>query len=385
MLLLRLIIKNAFRHRLRSLLTIIGVAVALLAFGLMRTVLDAWNAGVSASSANRLVTRNAISITQPLPYAYKGRIRQVTGVDIVAAGNWFGGVYQDEKNFFANFAMEAEEFFKLYPELVVAPKERRAFLADRKAAIIGRKLATRFNWHIDDTITLRGTIFPGEWPMTIRAIYKGARPDTDETALYFHWSYLDETMKKRAPSRAGQISFFMIGIDDASRAAEISKNIDALFVNSQAETLTETEKAFQMGFVSMSAAILMAITVVSYVVICIILAVAANTMAMSARERLGEFAVMKTLGFGAAALGGMLLAESLILSLSGTLLAVALMPPIAKGFSTYLSQFFPIFFVSRQTILLAFGFGVLVGVCAAIVPAVRVGTVRIAAAFRRIG
>jgi len=384
-LLLRLIIKNAFRHRLRSLLTIIGVAVALLAFGLMRTVLDAWNAGVSASSANRLVSRNAISITQPLPYAYKSRIRQVTGVDIVAAGNWFGGVYQDEKNFFANFAMEAEEFFKLYPELVVAPKERRAFLADRKAAIIGRKLATRFNWHIGDTITLRGTIFPGEWPMTIRAIYKGARPDTDETALYFHWSYLDETMKKRAPSRAGQISFFMIGIDDASRAAEISKNIDALFVNSQAETLTETEKAFQMGFVSMSAAILMAITVVSYVVICIILAVAANTMAMSARERLGEFAVMKTLGFGAAALGGMLLAESLILSLSGTLLAVALMPPIAKGFSTYLSQFFPIFFVSRQTILLAFGFGVLVGVCAAIVPAVRVGTVRIAAAFRRIG
>jgi len=384
-LLLRLIIKNAFRHRLRSLLTIIGVAVALLAFGLMRTVLDAWNAGVSASSANRLVTRNAISITQPLPYAYKSRIRQVTGVDIVAAGNWFGGIYQDEKNFFANFAMEAEEFFQLYPELVVAPKERRAFLADRKAAIIGRKLAKRFNWHIGDTITLRGTIFPGEWPLTIRAIYKGARPDTDETVLYFHWSYLDETMKKRAPSRAGQIAFFMIGIDDATRAAEISKNIDALFVNSQAETLTETEKAFQMGFVSMSEAILMAITVVSYVVIGIILAVAANTMAMSARERLGEFAVMKTLGFGATALGGMLLAESLILSLSGTLLAVALMPPIAKGFSTYLSQFFPIFFVSRQTILLAFGFGLLVGVCAAIVPAVRVGTVRIAAAFRRIG
>ncbi|MGE4539148.1 MAG: ABC transporter permease [Desulfovibrio sp.] len=385
MLLLRLILKNAFRHRLRSLLTIIGVAVALLAFGLMRTVLDAWNAGVSASSANRLVTRNAVSLTQPLPYAYKSRIRQVTGVDIVAAGNWFGGIYQDEKNFFANFAMEAEEFFQLYPELVVAPKERRAFLADRKAAIIGRKLAKRFNWHIGDTITLRGTIFPGEWPLTIRAIYKGARPDTDETVLYLHWSYLDETMKKRAPSRAGQIGFFMIGINDATRAAEISKNIDALFVNSQAETLTETEKAFQMGFVSMSEAILMAITVVSYVVIGIILAVAANTMAMSARERLGEFAVMKTLGFGATALGGMLLAESLILSLSGTLLAVALMPPIAKGFSTYLSQFFPIFFVSRQTILLAFGFGLLVGVCAAIVPAVRVGTVRIAAAFRRIG
>lgn len=385
MLLLRLVFQNAFRHRLRALLTILGVAIALLAFGLLRTVLDAWHAGVSASSANRLVTRNAVSLMQPLPYAYKNRIRQVTGVDIVAAGNWFGGIYLDEKNFFANFAMEAEDFFRLYPELVVAPAQRKAFLADRKGAIIGRKLAERFHWRIGDTITLRGTIFPGQWPLTIRAVYRGGRPDTDETVLYLHWSYLDETMKKRAPSRAGQTGFFMIGIADAARAAEISKNIDALFVNSQAETLTETEKAFQMGFVSMSEAILMAITVVSYVVICIILAVAANTMAMSARERLGEFAVMKTLGFGAPVLGGMLLAESLVLSLSGTVLAVCLLPILANAFATHLAQYFPIFIVSRQTIVLALGFGMLVGACAAVIPAWRVGTVRIAEAFRRIG
>ena len=122
MLLLRLILKNAFRHRLRSVLTIVGITVALLAFGLLRTVLDAWHAGVEASSANRLVTRNAVSLTQPLPYAYKGRIRQVTGVDIVAAGSWFGGVYLDEKNFFANFAIEADDFFRLYPELLVSPE-----------------------------------------------------------------------------------------------------------------------------------------------------------------------------------------------------------------------------------------------------------------------
>jgi len=385
MLLLRLVFKNAFRHRLRSILTIVGITIALLAFGLLRTVLDAWNAGVSAASANRLVTRNAVSMTQPLPYAYKGRIRQASGVAIVAAGNWFGGVYLDEKNFFANFAVEAEDMFALYPELLVPPTEQKAFTMDRKGALIGRKLAERFHWRVGDTITLRGTIFPGQWPMTIRAIFKGARPDTDETVLYFHWSYLDETMKVRSPRRAGQAGFFMVGIADATRAAEISKEIDAFFFNSQAETLTETERAFQQGFVSMSEAILMAITAVSYVVILIMLAVAANTMAMSARERTGEFAVLKTLGFRAPTLGLMLLGESMLLSLSGAGLAVILLPSLAKGFTQNLAQFFPIFVVSSTTIGMALLFGVCVGICAAIVPALRVGSVRIAEAFRRIG
>lgn len=385
MLLARLILKNAFRHRLRSILTIVGITIALLAFGLLRTVLDAWYAGVAASSANRLVTRNAVSMTQPLPYAYKGRIRQVTGVSMVAAGNWFGGIYLDEKNFFANFAVEAEDFFRLYPELQVSPSEEKAFTSDRKGAVIGRKLAERFHWKIGDTITLRGTIFSGQWPLTIRAVYKGARPDTDESTLYLHWSYLDETMKQRSPRQAGQTGFFMIGIADATRAAEISKEIDALFINSQAETLTETERAFQLGFVSMSEAILMAVTAVSYVVILIILAVAANTMAMSARERLGEFAVMKTLGFRGPTLGGMLLAESLVLSLAGSALAIVLLPPLADAFATNLAEYFPIFVVSRTTTVLQGGFGVLVGALAAAAPATRVGSVRIAAAFRRIG
>jgi putative ABC transport system permease protein len=385
MLRIRLILKNAFRHRLRAVLTIAGVTIALVAFGLLRTVLDAWHAGVSASSANRLVTRNAVSMTQPLPFSYKGRIRQVTGVTAVAAGNWFGGVYLDEKNFFATFAVEAEAMFTLYPELLVTPAEEKAFLTDRKGALIGRKLAERFHWRLGDTVTLRGTIFPGQWPLTIRAIYKGTRPDTDETVLYLHWSYLDETMKQRSPRRAGQVGFFMIGIADATQAAEISKEIDSLFINSQAETLTETERAFQLGFVSMSEAILMAITAVSYVVILIILAVAANTMAMSARERLSEFAVLKTLGFRGPALGLMLLGESMILSLSGAGLAMALLPPLADGFARNLAQYFPIFVVSRTTIVMSLGFGLLVGVCAAVVPAIRVGSIRIAEAFRRIG
>ncbi len=385
MLLVKLILKNAFRHRLRALLTIVGVAVALLAFGLLRTVIDAWNAGVAASSANRLVTRNAVSMTQHLPLAYKARIRQTSGVTIVAAANWFGGIYIDEKNFFANFAVDADDFFKLYPELVVPPDQARAFRLDRKGAVVGAQLAKRFHWKIGDTITLRGTIFPGQWPMTIRAIYTAGRPETDESTLYFHWSYLDETMKQRAPRRAGEVGFFMIGIRDADRAAEISKEIDSLFVNSQAETLTETEKAFNLGFVSMSSAILLAIEIVSYVVILIILAVAANTMAMAARERAGEFAVLKTLGFRGTTISLLLLGESLLLSISGAVCGMVAIKPLTDLFGKTLSKYFPIFAVSRETVLLGLCFGVLVGVLAAAVPAWRVRTTAIAAAFRRIG
>jgi putative ABC transport system permease protein len=385
MLLAKFVLKNAFRHRLRAVLTILGVAVALLAFGLLRTVLDTWNAGVAASSANRLVTRNAISMTQPLPFAYKYRIRQVPGVSVVAAGNWFGGIYLDEKNFFANLAVEAEDFFTLYPEVVTPPDEAQAFIRDRKGALIGVKLAKRFHWKIGDTITLRGTIFPGQWPLTIRAIYTAGRPEIDETTMYLHWSYLDETMKKTTPRRAGQVGFFMIGIREASQAAEISKTIDARFVNSQAETLTETEKAFQLGFVAMSSAILMAIEAVSYVVICIVLAVAANTMAMAARERAGEFATLKTLGFPGSTLSLMLLGESLLLSLTGAALGMGCIRPVTEVFGKNLAQYFPMFTVSRQTIVLGFVFGILVGLLAAAVPAWRVRTQGIAAAFRRIG
>ena len=384
MLLLRLILLNAFRHRLRAILTIVGIAVALTAFGLLRTVLDAWHAGVEASSANRLVTRNAVSLTQPLPYAYKGRVRQVTGVDIVAAGNWFGGVYLDEKNFFPNFVVEADDFFRLYPELIVSPEEQKAFLTDRKGAIIGRKLADRFHWRIGDTVTLRGTIFPGQWPMTIRAIYKGARPDTDETVLYLHWSYVDEVMKKTTPRRAGQTGFFMIGIGDATKAAEISKDIDALFRNSQAETLTETEKAFQLGFISMTGAIVIAIQLVSFVVIIIIMAVVANTMAMTARERIGEYAVFKTLGFRGYHISGLILGESLVITMTGCVLGIALTFPAASAFGSALSNYFPIFNVAPSTVWLDLLAALLVALVAAIFPAWQATTISIAEGLRRI-
>ena len=386
MLLVRLAFRNAFRHRLRSLLTILGVMVAILAFGLLRTVIDAWYAGVAGSAANRLVTRNAVSLTFTLPLAYKEKIRAVPGVTAVCAGTWFGGIYIDEKNFFANFAYEPQTLLELYPEFVIDdPDQKVAFLRDRKGCMVGAKLAKRFGWKVGDNVTLRGTIYPGDWDMTIRAIYRGARSTTDESQFIFHWAYLDETLRVTAPSRAGQVFFYLVGIADPDRAADISKAIDAQFANSLAETLTETEKAFQMGFVSMSEAIILAIRLVSFVVVLIILAVAANTMAMSARERTGEYAVLKTLGFGAPTVAMLIAGESMVLSLTGAGLGLALIIPCAKAFGTFMTDFFPVFAVSDQTILQGLLAGVAVGVLSGIYPAWYAARVRIAVALRKVG
>jgi len=385
-LLIRLAIRNAFRHKLRSFLTILGVMVAILAFGLLRTVIDAWYAGVESSSANRLVTRNAISLTFSLPLAYKEKIRAVPGVTEVCPGNWFGGIYIDEKNFFANFAYEPRTLLALYPEFVIDnPDQKAEFLRDRKGALVGAKLAKRFGWKVGDDVTLRGTIFPGDWTMTIRAIYHGARSNTDETQFFFHWAYLDETMRVNSPNRAGQVGFYLVGIKDAGRAADISRAIDAQFANSLAETLTETEKAFQMSFVSMSEAILLAIRIVSFVVVLIILAVAANTMAMSARERTGEYAVLKTLGFKAGTVAALIAGEALVISLTGAGLGLALIGPCAKAFGAFMQDFLPVFRVSEETVVLGMLSGLAVGVLSGIYPAWYAARVSIATALRTVG
>lgn len=385
MFLIRLAIKNAFRSRLRSILTILGVMVAILAFGLLRTVVDAWHVGVEASAANRLVTRNAVSIISSLPLAYREKIRSVPGVTVVCPGNWFGGVYIDEKNFFPNLAYDPATLLELYPEIVLKPDEKAALLRDRKGCLVGAKLAKRFGWKVGDLITLRGTIFPGDWEMTIRAVYTGRNKNVDETQLFFHWTYLDETMRQKYPDRAGQVGFYLVGIADPDRAADVIRAIDALFANSMAETLTETEKAFQMSFVSMSETILLAIRLVSFVVVLIILAVAANTMAMSVRERTAEYAVLKTLGFGGGFLAALILGESLALSLAGAGLGLALVGPAARLFGGFLEDFFPVFEVSRETIVLGLAAGIVVGLVSGLFPAARAARLRIAEALRTVG
>lgn len=385
MLLLKILFRNAFHNKLRSGLTILGIAVAILAFGLLRTVISSFYAGVEAASTSRLVTRNAISIIFELPISYAEKIRQVEGVKTVSWGNWFGGVYIDEKNFFPNFCVEPVTYFQLYPEFVLDEKQKKEFLFDRKGAVAGRKLADKYGWKIGDAITLKGKIYPGNWDFVLRGIYRGRDRTVDETQFFFHWSYLNEAVKKVWPAFADKVGFYMVGIANPDHAADTAVAIDSLFKNSLAETLTETEKAFNLGFIAMAEAIVTAIQMVSFIIILIIMAVVANTMAMTTRERTGDYAIMKTLGFGAKDITLLIFGEALVLTMTGCLIGVALTFPAARIFGQELATYFPIFIVSRTTIYLDVLAALLIAFLAAIIPTRHAIRIRIADGLRRIG
>jgi putative ABC transport system permease protein len=382
---LKLIFKNAFRHKLRTFLTVLGVTIAILAFGLLRTVISAWYAGVDASSASRLVTRNSISLIFSLPISYKEKIRQIQGVKTVSYGNWFGGIYIDEKNFFANYAVEPKTYLELYPEFVMPPDQKAAFFRDRKAAVAGMKLAKKYGWKIGDIITLKGTIFPGNWDFILRGIYRGRDQTVDETAFFFQWEYLNETLKQTVPRRADQAGFYMIGVTNPNMGADVAVRIDKAFKNSLAETLTETEKSFQLSFISMTEAIVIAIQLVSFVIIFIIMAVVANTMAMTARERIGEYAVFKTIGFSGFHISGLIFGESMFVTMLGAILGIFLTFPVARIFSQQLSTFFPVFNVATETIYMDIAASFLIALVAGVFPSWRAVNIRIADGLRRIG
>src|SRR2546422_2172006 len=381
---LRLVVKNALRHKLRTTLTIVGIVVAISAFGLLRTVIDAWYAGANASSSARLITRNAVSLVFSLPLTYAQRIRQMPGVTAVSWANWFGGVYVTERNFFPQFAIDAPTYLDMYPELLLAPEQKKAFLLDRQGCIVGRKLADQFGWKVGDQIPLRGTIFPGTWTFNLRGIYDGADKTTDQSTMFFHWQLLNETLKRNFPRRADQAGVYIAQLADPTQAAAVSEAIDATFKNSLAETLTETEKAFQLSFVAMTEAILLAIQAVSFVVIVIIMAVMANTMAMTARERGTEYATLKALGFGGGFVALLIFGESLLIAAIGGGAGIALTFPLANAFREALGTFFPVFYVSDETVGLQLGAALVVGVVAAVFPAWRASRLPVVEGLRAI-
>jgi putative ABC transport system permease protein len=387
MFLLRLLLKNAFRHRLRALLTMIGLVVAITAFGLLRTIVDAWYAGVDATSSTRLVTRSAISLTFPLPLNYAERIKAVDGVSGISWANWFGGIYITERNFFAQFAIDPESYLALYPEFVLPDAQRTAFFRDRQGCVVGRKLARKFGWKLGDTIALRGTIYPGTWSFTIRGIYQGKDAKTDEQQMFIQWKRLAESLRARAGNGGAQADYvgvYVVGIKNPDDAPLVSQRIDELFKNSLAETLTETEKAFQLSFVSMSEAILMAVQAVSFIIILIIMAVMANTMTMTARERLAEYATLKVLGFKPSFVVKLLFGESLLIALLGGGIGMALTFPAARLFVSQVGTLFPIFNVSGLTVALQLLACIVVGVAAAAWPAWKMSRIDIVQGLRHV-
>jgi len=342
---------------------------------------------VEASSSSRLITRHAVSFIYPLPLSYRDQIAKIPGVTNVSYAYWFQGVYKDNSfdNFFPRYAVDAETFLDMYPEFLIPHEEFETFKKERNSCVVGQKIMEKFGWKIGDIIPIEGDIFPGHWQFVIRGVYKGKDRTVDETQMFLQWAYLEEQLKQVAPYRAGKVGWYAIQIANANDAATVSENIDALFANSSAKTKTETEKAFQQSFVQLSSAILTSLEVISYVIIGIILLVLANTIIMSARERIREYAVLKTLGFDAFHIIGLVAGESLIIAAIGGVLGVALTFPMAAGVAAGFPTMFPVFSVEPSTIILAMTFSLLVGILASIFPAVRSARIKIVDGLRQIG
>jgi len=382
----KLIFKNAFRHKLRAFLTVLGIAIAVVAFGVLRTVVTAWYVGVDGAQADRLITRQAVSFIFPLPYSYMEKIKRIDGVEKVTFANWFSGVYKDKNQFFARLAIENDNFFDVYSEFIISPEELQNFKKQRNSCVIGDAIAKQYNLKVGQNMVLEGDIYPGRWEFVIAGIYKPKTKTTDVTQMLFHWDYVNERMEKEAPARANEVGWYIIKIDDPKNSAAISDKIDKLFLNSPAETKTESERAFQQGFLASTSAIITSMNVISFVIIGIILLVLGNTMIMSARERTVEYAVLKTLGFSGKHLFWLILGESLFVSIVGGLVGLALTFPVVATIEQIIPKgMFPVFQIEPITIILAIAASLFIGIASAVQPIYKSLNTKIVEGFRFVG
>ena len=384
-----LIVRNVRRHRLRVILTALGIATVILAFNLLVTTVQAWYAGVEASVPNRLITRHAASLSIHLPLAYRDRIASIDGVTGVTYANWFGGVYREATGFFPQFAVDPASFLDLHQELVVTDEEREFFLSDRRGCVIGRRLAEQYGWKVGDVIALKGTLYPGDWEFVVRGIYRGADASADETWMLLRWDYMNERRHQFDPDRAGTVGWYVVRIADPGLAGRVTKTLDTEFANSSAETRTETEQAFQAGFVAMSGAIINALKLLAIVLNGITLLVLANTLVMTMRERTRELAVLRALGFRSSHMTALVTGEALLIALLGSMLGIALTIPGTHLYravvSSKLGNFFQHLDLSPGTWILSVSITLCIAVCASAVPIVRLLRAKVAEDLRYVG
>jgi putative ABC transport system permease protein len=381
---LPLVWRNLLRRKVRTIFTILSIFVAFVLFGFLMSVRAAFSMGVDLAGVDRLMVLNKTTIIQPLPYSYGDQIRRLEGVTDITHANWFGGYYQEPRNQFANMAVEPESWLRMYPEFELSEDQKKAFLADRTAAIVGVDTANRFGWKVGDRIPLQATIFRrpdgAAWEFNLVGIYDSPVKGTDKTQLFFHWQLLDEMF--RNSNFGGQVGWYVIRVDDPEKSPEIAKTIDTMFANSSSETKTDTEKQFVAGFAKQIGNISLITQLIATAAILLILLVAANTMAQSIRERTNELAVLKTLGFGDSKVLLMVLLESCAIAVIGgaTGLLVAWIL-ILGGDPT--GGFLPLFFFPVRDLILGGVFVLLLGLVAGAFPAWQAGRLRIVDALRR--
>ena len=378
----RLIFANLFRKKVRLILTLGSFAVALFLFAFLSIVRGAFLGNAELASANRLVTINRTSIINLIPLSYKDKIQRIPGVSYVTHNNWFGGIYQDEKNFFPQFVIDPETQRQVFPELVVPDDQWANFLKDRQGAIAGAKTAKRFGWKIGDRIPIKTTLYGGgAWEFNLAGIYQGTRAQDDETQFWFQWDYFEE----RIPARVkGQIGWYVIRIANPDDAPRIAKAIDAEFANSPSETKTEAESAFAANWVKQFGNIQFLIVTIGAVVFFTLLLVTGNTMAISVRERTSELAVLKAIGYSDRAVLFLVLTESLVIALFGGLLGLLLAVALTPVLATALASMLPNLVLPASVLALGLVVALVVGIVAGLLPGIGAMRMRVVNALRRV-
>jgi putative ABC transport system permease protein len=374
-----LILHNLLRRKVRTGLTMGSFAAALFLFGILAVVRGAFQQGVDVAGADRLIVVNKVSFIQPLPFAYRDRMARIPGVAAVTFASWFGGVYQDERNFFPQFAIDRETYRQMFPEFIVPEADWQAFLADREGCIVGETLAARFQWKVGDRIPIRGTIFPGAWEFNMRGIYRGSRPQDDTTQFWFRWDYLDE----RRSFQKGFVGWYTVRIAEPDDAVQVIQAIDQGFANSPWETKSDTEKAFAASWVKQVGNIELLLLSIGGVVFFTLLLVSGNTMAIAVRERFRELAVLKAVGFSDGLVLVLILSETMVLAAvgGGTGLALAKLYTL-RGDPT--GGLLPFFYLPLEALVLGFGVTLVMGLLAGIVPALSAMRLRLIDALRKV-
>lgn len=381
-------LRNVLRNRFRTVLTIVGVAVAIVAFMALRTVLTSWTDAVNYAAKDRIATRHKITFVMTLPKRYVEEVRNTPGVVKATWSNWFGGQNpKNEHEFFATIAVDPESFLEVYDEVQVPPDQREAWLHERRGAVVGDVLAKKFGWKVGDKVTLSGTIYPGNWEFIISGIYTATRRSVDRSSFWFHWDYLNDSLDAR---RRDQIGWIGARINNPDAAGEITRRIDAHFEERDIQTLSMSERALNTSFMGMFTTILKAMNIVSIVILVIMVLILGNTIAMGVRERTNEYGVLRAIGFLPKHIVLFVVGEAVTIGgLGGAAGILLAYPLVEKGVGRWLEEnvgsLFPYFRIAPGTAWAALVLSLLLGGLAAAIPAYRASKLDVTEALRRIG
>ena len=380
-------LRNLSRNKLRTTLTVLGGAVAILTFVALRTVLSSWSAAADYSAKDRIATRHKVSFVINMPKRYIDDIRGVAGVKQATFMNWFGGKNpKDPNQFFASLAVEPDKVLDVMDEMVVPADQKQRWMEDKKGAVVGDVLAKQLGVKPGDRITLQGSIYPGDWEFNIAGIYTATRKSVDRSTFMFHWSYLNDSLPE---ARKDQIGWITTRVDDPGRGPAIAAAIDRLFDDKDVQTVTMSERAMNLSFMGMLSAILGALDVISLIILLIMMMIVGNTIAMAVRERTREYGVLRALGFRPSHIRTFIMGEAIVLGILVGGVGLALSFPIVElGIGRFLEEnmgaWFPYFRISSGTAGLAVGLSVALAAIAATIPARRASRLAVTDALRRV-